>query len=154
MDLRLGRYLLAVIVTVGMVLSVFSHSEAAEAQFLGREGKKGCRFTLELARTPGEQNKGLMFRDSLPADRGMLFVFDGDGMRNFWMLNTRIPLDMIFIDSGFKVVHVHHQAVPHDTTAINSRAPARYVLEVIGGRASQCSIETGAKVKFTGLSKQ
>jgi uncharacterized membrane protein (UPF0127 family) len=142
-----------VIVTVAVVLSNLPHSKAAEARFSGADGKKGCRFTLELARTPGEQNKGLMFRDSLPVDRGMLFVFDGDEIRHFWMLNTRIPLDMIFIDSGLKVVHIHHQAVPHDTTAISSRTPARYVLEVIGGRASQCSIEKGTKVKFTGLSK-
>jgi uncharacterized protein len=143
--------------TIGLVLLVAAlyvaqlcgSVEAAEAQFYNKNGRKGCRFTLEIARTAGELTRGLMFRDSLAPDRGMLFIFQSDEVRNFWMLNTRIPLDMIFIHSSLQVVDVYHQAKPMDTTTISSKAPARYVLEVNAGQAARCSIQKGTKVKFT-----
>lgn len=128
-----------------------SRAHAAEAQFYDKHGKKGCRFVLETAVTAGEQARGLMFRDSLDPGSGMLFIFDGDERRHFWMLNTRIWLDMIFIHSSLTVVDVHHQAKPMDRTTISSKAPARYVLEVNGGHAGRCSIKKGSKVKFIGL---
>jgi hypothetical protein len=65
------------------LFNVYSPVQAAEVQFYGKDGRKGCRFTLEIAKTPGEQARGLMFRDFLAPDRGMLFIFDGDEKRNF-----------------------------------------------------------------------
>ena len=112
--------------------------------------KNGCTFTVELALTPEEQEKGLMYRRSLDPDGGMLFIFDRDEIRSFWMRNTLIPLDMVFVNSSMKVVSIYEFAKPGDETGILSGAPARYVLEVNGGRTASCRIKPGMKMKVTG----
>ena len=112
-----------------------------------------CTFKAELAVTPEEHTLGLMFRRRLDADAGMLFRFQRDEVRSFWMQNTFIPLDMIFITSGLKVAHVHQSAKPEDETAISSRLPVQYVLEVNAGKAASCRIKAGAKVRFTAPSR-
>jgi uncharacterized protein len=111
-----------------------------------------CSFKVELAVTPEEQARGLMFRERLGVDAGMLFIFGKEEMRSFWMRNTLIPLDMVFITSGLKVVHVHDFAKPRDETAVSSRFPAKYVLEVNGGNAAACGIKPGTRVKFLNFS--
>jgi uncharacterized protein len=118
------------------------------------EGKAvSCTFRVELAVTPEEQAKGLMYRERLPQDSGMLFIFPKDEMRNFWMRNTLIPLDMIFVSSGLRVVSVHDFAIPKDETEISSRYGAKYVIEVNGGQAAACRIKAGTKVKFINSSR-
>jgi uncharacterized membrane protein (UPF0127 family) len=94
------------------------------------------RINVELARTPAEMQQGLMFRKSLCDDCGMLFVFESEGFHSFWMKNTLIPLDMLFIDANLTVVDVIH-AVPCEQDPCQIYAPkgkALYVLEVNGGR--------------------
>ena len=121
--------------------------------FLQKNGKPGpCTFAVEVVTTPEEQARGLMFRERMDADAGMLFDFHGDEMRYFWMRNTLIPLDMIFIGTDMKVVHIHRWAKPKDETNISSKFPARYVLEINGGRAASCRIEAGLKARFINLS--
>lgn len=107
-----------------------------------------CTFKVELAVTDDEQARGLMFRERLADDEGMLFIFGKDEARAFWMRNTLIPLDIIFIDSRFKVVSVHDFAKPKDETSISSRFPAKYVVEVNGGKAATCRIKAGTRVKI------
>ena len=122
-------------------------------QFLQKNGKPGpCTFTVEVVTTPEEQARGLMFRERMDPDAGMLFDFHGDEMRYFWMRNTLIPLDMIFIGTDMKVVHIHRWAKPKDESNISSKFPARYVLEINGGRAASCRIEAGLKARFINLS--
>lgn len=99
---------------------------------------------VELAQTPEEQQKGLMFREALGAKEGMLFIFDGNGPRSFWMKNTLIPLDMIFIAANKTVMNIE-TALPCD----NDPCPTyngfgAYVLEVQGGFAEQHNIIPGA----------
>ena len=94
-----------------------------------------------------------MYRERMEADAGMLFDFGRDKMQSFWMRNTLIPLDMIFIGADLKVVHIHRWATPKDETSISSKFPARYVLEINGGRAASCRIETGDKARFINLSR-
>ncbi|MDR2018914.1 MAG: DUF192 domain-containing protein [Syntrophobacterales bacterium] len=121
--------------------------------FLQNKGKPGpCTFTVEVATTPKDQTLGLMFRERLDQDAGMLFDFGRDEMRYFWMKNTLIPLDMIFIGSDMKVVHIHRWARPKDETSISSKFLTRYVLEVNGGKAASCRVKTGAKAIFINLS--
>ncbi|HEY3277536.1 MAG TPA: DUF192 domain-containing protein [Syntrophorhabdaceae bacterium] len=110
--------------------------------------KPSCTFKVELAVTHEEQARGLMFRERLADDEGMLFIFGKDEERAFWMRNTLIPLDIIFIDSRFKVVSVHDFAKPKDETSISSRFPAKYVVEVKGGKAATCRINAGTRVKI------
>jgi uncharacterized protein len=81
----------------------------------------------------------------------MLFIFEADNIRSFWMKNTFIPLDMIFIDSELRVVDFYESAKPLNETPIVSRAPARYVLEINAGKAVACAVKRGEKVTFTGI---
>ena len=107
--------------------------------------------SLEVAATPAERERGLMYRSSLAEGRGMLFVFDDDQDRTFWMKNTLIPLDMLFIARDGTVVGVHPDATPYSTANISVGRPSRYVLEVPGGYAARHGIAAGARVEFRGV---
>lgn len=105
------------------------------------------RFTVELARTPAERAQGLMFREEMPEDHGMLFDFETEQPVAFWMKNTPLPLDMLFLDRTGTVVHVVKDAVPYSETPIPSPRPVRAVLEVHAGTAERLGITPGAKVR-------
>ena len=100
-------------------------------------------FTIELAVSPEQQEQGLMFRRSLPADAGMLFDFGGTRPAVFWMKNTLIPLDMLFIAADGKIADIHERAVPLSEATIESRVPVRAVLELNGGTVSRLDIRLG-----------
>jgi len=100
------------------------------------------KFNLEVADTPETQEKGLMKRDSMPSDHGMLFVFDKAAKRNFWMKNTRIPLDIIYLDETGKVVSIK-QMKPYDQTGVSSDFPAKYAIELNAGAASKAGVKVG-----------
>jgi len=107
--------------------------------------------SLEVAATPAERERGLMYRSSLAEGRGMLFVFDEDRNHSFWMKNTLIPLDMLFIARDGTVVGIHANATPQSTADIAVGMPSRYVLEVPGGWAARHGISAGARVEFRGV---
>ena len=107
--------------------------------------------SLEVAATPEERERGLMYRRSLAEGRGMLFVFDADGNQSFWMKNTLIPLDLLFIARNGTVVGIHANATPLSTANIAVGKPSRYVLEVPGGWAARHGISAGARVDFRGV---
>lgn len=114
----------------------------------------GAVYRLELAKTPEEQAQGLMFRESLPDRAGMLFLFPDASVHKFWMKNTMIPLDMIWMDAGGKVLFVSANTPPckADPCAnYGPDAPASSVLEIAGGMAAKEKIETGAVLKFEGV---
>ena len=103
-------------------------------------------FTVELALTPEQQEKGLMGRESLPPGSGMLFVFPEEGVYPFWMKNTLIPLDMIWMDSNGTVVFIGKDEQPCglvECPIINPGVRARYVLEVDAGTAERIGLEEG-----------
>lgn len=107
----------------------------------------GASFTVELADTPEEQAKGLMYRNSLTEDKGMLFMFDDQQPRSFWMKNTFIPLDMIFINSKSEVVKIQ-RAVPckQEPCMLYKSPSTQYVLEINAGLAEQNNIVVGSKM--------
>ena len=105
---------------------------------------------VELARTRDELSRGLMWRDRLDEDAGMLFIFATSEPRTFWMKNTPLPLDIIFIDEGGKVVSVARHTTPFATTPIRSAGAARYVLEVNAGFAERHGIRAGTAVELPG----
>lgn len=105
-------------------------------------------FTVEIADTPKAREKGLMYRTHLDSDAGMLFDFHKDRQVAFWMQNTLIPLDMVFIGADGRVRNVHANARPLDPTAIPSDGPVRYVLEIAGGRAAEIGLEPGDAVSL------
>ena len=104
------------------------------------------RFNVEVARTNAEQDKGLMFRTSLPADGGMLFPFEKPRIGSFWMKNTLIPLDMIFIDAKGKIISIAANTKPMSTDTILSGGQALGVLEIAGGSARLLGIKPGDTV--------
>jgi uncharacterized membrane protein (UPF0127 family) len=110
-------------------------------------GGHDLKFEVDLATNDAERSHGLMFRKQLGAYEGMLFDFDREMPVSFWMKNTLIPLDMVFIAGDGTVKHVHANAVPLSTDAIPSRYPVRAVLEINGGSAALLGIKPGDKVK-------
>ena len=104
-------------------------------------------FTVEVVDTPAARNKGLMFRQSLAKDAGMLFDFKQEQQTAFWMQNTFIPLDMIFIAADGEVKTIHVNAKPHDTTSIPSGVPVQFVLEIPGGRSVEIGLKPGDRIE-------
>lgn len=104
-------------------------------------------FTVELAQTPEEHATGLMHRESMETFSGMLFIYDRPRDVAFWMRNTLIPLDMIFLDETGRVTKVHANAVPLDETPIPSEGPVRAVLEINGGLSAALGLTPGAVMR-------
>ena len=111
------------------------------------DGSK-VNFTAELASTPKELATGLMNRDSLDADKGMLFDFGSERPVKMWMKNTLIPLDMLFIDKKGKIVYIAENAKPLSLDFIEAEVPVRYVLEIGGGESKANGIAAGDKLKL------
>jgi uncharacterized membrane protein (UPF0127 family) len=96
------------------------------------------------------RTRGLMWRRELAEGKGMLFLFPQEQWLNFWMRNTLIPLDMVFIDSKFEVAGIVENAAPQTLTGRGVGRPSKYVLEVPGGWTAKVGLKAGAKVKFEG----
>jgi uncharacterized membrane protein (UPF0127 family) len=105
-------------------------------------------FAVEIADTEAAREKGLMFRKELPEGRGMLFDFHQEQDVSFWMENTYIPLDMLFIRADGRILRIAENTEPLSTRIIPSGGPVLAVLEVIGGTASKLGIAPGDKVAF------
>ena len=101
------------------------------------------RFTVELALTPAQQEQGLMFRRELAPNAGMLFVFPETQPAVFWMKNTLIPLDMLFIAADGRIADIHERAVPMSEANIVSKVPVKAVLELNGGTVARLGIKPG-----------
>jgi uncharacterized protein len=110
-------------------------------------------YTLEIANTRATRERGLMERDSMPADRGMIFVFDGEDERSFWMKNTRIPLDILYLDRNGRVVSIH-QMKPYDRSGVPSAEPAKYAIELNQGQAQRAGVKVGDVLKIPASAAQ
>jgi uncharacterized membrane protein (UPF0127 family) len=112
---------------------------------------KGTCFPVELARTSAEQAKGLMFRRELGQDQGMLFIYDREEKQSFWMKNTLIPLDIIWINQDKEIVFISDNAQPcqkYPCPVINPGQKARYVWEIPGGRARAIGLKPGDQLEL------
>jgi uncharacterized membrane protein (UPF0127 family) len=112
---------------------------------------KGKRFSVEIADDPAERERGLMFRDEMAADHGMIFVHDGEEPQSYWMKNTHIPLDIIYFDHTRKLVSIA-QAPPcslgDNCPPFPSEGPALYVLELNGGTTDSLAAKPGDELKL------
>ncbi|WP_447765042.1 DUF192 domain-containing protein [Sphingopyxis panaciterrae] len=111
-------------------------------------GDKVHKFDVEIARTADEQQKGLMFRTSLPADGGMIFPFEKPRIASFWMKNTLIPLDMIFVRADGSIDRVAENTIPESLEPVVSGAEVAAVLELAGGTSARLGIDETAIVKW------
>jgi uncharacterized membrane protein (UPF0127 family) len=126
-------------------------ADAAGPSVVVQTGEREVAFHVELARTPEERERGLMFREHLAADAGMLFVFDQPSLQTFWMKNTLIPLDMIFLSPDREIVGIVQNAEPLTLTGRGVNEPSQFVLEINGGLAARLGIRTGQRVQFRGV---
>lgn len=108
-------------------------------------------FKVEVADTATERAQGLMFVETMPRFSGMLFIYETTQPLAFWMRNTLIPLDMIFLDSTGEIRHIHANAIPHDVTPIQAPEPGLAVLEINGGLAAKLNLAVGDMLRHPGL---
>jgi uncharacterized membrane protein (UPF0127 family) len=106
---------------------------------------------VEVVKTPAKIEKGLMYREHLPPDEGMLFFMGFESVHTFWMHNTLIPLDMLFITKDMTVAGIVERAAPQTDDLRKVDGPSLYVLEVNGGWAAAHQVSAGAKVRFAGV---
>jgi len=105
-------------------------------------------FVIEIAENQREKNIGLMYRRHMPDDQGMLFLEEREKRVSFWMKNTYIPLDIIFINSDKEIVNIYKMAKPESLETIYSIKPVKYVLEINGGLCDKLGIGIGNKIKI------
>ena len=143
------KYLLIALAISVLILAIYYKKEVPSDKIPIEI--KGNTVMVELADTKTEQAKGLMFRKNLDENEGMLFVFDSERRHSFWMKNTLIPLDMIWINSKNEVVHIEHSAPPCKESpcpTYSSDQYAQYVLELNGGWAIKHGLSLGDTIAF------
>ncbi|MGJ8615805.1 MAG: DUF192 domain-containing protein [Sulfitobacter sp.] len=144
--LRYGITAFAVVMGIG-ASAAFADKACREDTVLLRGDWGSVRFTVEVADDPQEQQQGLMNREAMAFSHGMLFVYDSPRPQSFWMRNTLIPLDMLFIDAQGVVRHIHHMAKPLDETPIFGGDNLLSVLEINGGLAKRLGITVDSEVR-------
>ena len=124
-------------------------SEKVTARFEGSDGRVSAPFVLEVARTPKDKEIGLMFRTAMAPDRGMIFVSSQDTVQVFWMKNTYLSLDMLFLDRQLAVVGMLQNVPILNESPRKVDEPSRYVVELVAGTAARIGIRTGDKLVVT-----
>ena len=109
------------------------------------------KLNIEIADDDYQTETGLMYRKSMEDNQGMLFIFPDSQYRYFYMRNTEIPLDIIYIDKDLAIVSIQKNAKPFDETSLPSEGPAKYVLEIKGGLSTTWNLEKGDKIQFSKL---
>ena len=127
--------------------STVSFAKEGELFFL-KNGIKAKKIDIEIAENEEERNKGLMFRSYLPDTTGMLFIFEKETPQNFWMKNTIIPLDIIYVDAEKKIISITKNTNPYSEEVIPSYGDAQYVIEVNTGFTEKHNIQIGDEISF------
>lgn len=120
-----------------------------ELQFLDPDGKQIVAIDIEIADDDARREQGLMYRPSMEDRNGMLFLFDEEEPQSFWMKNTIIPLDIIYVNAQKEIVHIAQNTQPYSEKAIPSGAPAQYVIEVNAGFSAEYGVHEGDRVEWT-----
>ena len=127
-----------------------AHAETATNGTLSIEtDSETLSFDIEIADEPQERSRGLMFREELDEDEGMLFVYPDPQIASFWMKNTLIPLDMLFIDTEGRIESIARETTPLSLKSVLSDGQVISVLEIFGGQADVLGIDVGDTVKWT-----
>jgi hypothetical protein len=150
-----------VVLTVFLSIGGFSaaggespKAEQGDLQFLRQDGSTVVSITVEVADTPEARIKGLMERWSLPELHGMLFIFDYPEIQGFWMHNTPLSLDMIFVDENRRILNIAESTTPMSKQTYSSRGPAKYVVEVRAGFSKRHNIKEGMSIQWKASQKK
>jgi len=138
---------------MALVLCLQSHMALAEDLTITNDAGNQISLDVEIADDSSSRARGLMFRRRMPETSGMLFIFPDMRQPSFWMKNTLIPLDMLFLDEKGQVVDIHNMAMPQDLTTITSSHPTKAVLEINGGMAKKWGIGLKSKISSNSLAK-
>jgi uncharacterized protein len=115
----------------------------------------GKRYAVEIADTPDSRERGLMFRQEMPAEKGMLFIFEDEEVRSFWMKNTYIPLDILYFDEGRRLVSAQLDVPPcgeqERCPPYPSAGPSKYVLELNAGESNNLNLKPGDLLRIEGV---
>ncbi len=153
------KVLIALIPLVVLVLLYFFYIKKStgepewvkegEVTFISKESRQQLgKIDVEVAMSPAERSQGLMNRTKMEEDNGMLFIFERDEMQSFWMKNTIIPLDILFINSKGVINTIHHNTVPYSEKPIPSKDKSQFVVEVNGGYCSKHGIKEGDLIEY------
>jgi uncharacterized membrane protein (UPF0127 family) len=141
----------AALAVVLCVLAACSPSRAAGTVELVSSSGAVVPVAVELATTPEARQLGLMYRDQLAPGTGMLFIFPHAAEQSFWMRNTKIPLDIVYIDDAGKIVRLYARTTPYSEKSLPSGSAVRFVLEVPGGFCAEHGIREGDTVRLGAL---
>ncbi len=119
--------------------------------YIWRSKNDSLKIDVEIADTDKSREQGLMYRTKMSQSVGMFFIFNDETPRSFWMRNTIIPLDIIYINSGMKIVKIRQNTIPYSEKQVLSEKPAKYVLEVNAGFASQNELTEGDSISLIKL---
>lgn len=124
-------------------------TKQGELSILDSLNNELAKFDIEIADTDFKTQQGLMYRSSMAANQGMLFVFEKEAMKSFWMRNTQIALDLIYADKDQKIVSIWKNAKPFDDkTSLSSKYPAQYVFEINAGLSDKLGLAPGQKMEW------
>jgi uncharacterized membrane protein (UPF0127 family) len=139
-------FALAALLACAVAPAVAQTGEPERAELLIESAGATHSFQVEIADDPAERSRGLMFRREMADEHGMLFDFGSDQPASFWMQNTYIPLDMLFIESDGTIESIAERTTPLSQRSVTSRGAVRYVLEINGGLSDELGIAAGDKV--------
>ncbi len=154
-NVKQAAFLIVVVATLAVAVVAYARSlgktESVRVSFVNHTGAVSGIFSLEVAAEEATRAKGLMFKKAgeVPEKGGMLFVFPQEKKQMFYMKNTYIPLDMVFIDRGMKVVGVLENVPVLNDTPRGVDAKSQYVIELLGGTAKKYDIKAGTSVQFS-----
>ncbi|MEG8946562.1 DUF192 domain-containing protein [Rosettibacter firmus] len=126
--------------------AAYSFTKEGELTFIKPDGELISQLNIEIADDDEQRMTGLMFRDKMEENQGMLFIFPYEAQQSFWMKNTFIPLDMIFVNSKMEIVKIHKNTTPFSEQSYSSGQPAQYVVEVNAGYTDKYGIKEGDKI--------
>ncbi|MEK6910687.1 MAG: DUF192 domain-containing protein [Nanoarchaeota archaeon] len=142
---------IVLIILIALLIINYNNADKYDLNNIKQVCLKETCFQVEIANTPILRQQGLMYREQLDSNKGMLFIFDEEGIHPFWMKNTLIPLDIIWLDENKEVVYIENNAQPCKEETCNSYNPnakARYVLEINAGLSDEFNITLGNKLDF------
>jgi uncharacterized membrane protein (UPF0127 family) len=128
--------------------SAYEFVKQGEVRFMTSKQSFITAIEVELAQDDAERQLGLMYRDKMAENQGMLFIFEGEQTRSFWMKNTVLPLDMLFINAKNEIVTIHKSTTPYSEESYASTKPAKYVLEVNAGFTEKHKIAVGNRIAW------